>query len=347
MLVLGIETSCDETAVALVEDGVRIVSSVVHSQVARHRPFGGVVPEIAAREHVTNLVPVLERALEESGVRLADVDALAVTERPGLVAALLCGVAAAEALGVALDRPVVGVNHIEAHIEAPFLAAGREPEFPVVSLVASGGHTHLFLSEGVLDHRLLGATMDDAAGEAFDKVAKLLGLGFPGGPAVEAAARDGDPRAIPFKRPYLGRGSLDFSFSGLKTGVLYRAFGQRPDGRAGDRLQPGLDPADVAASFQAAVVDVLVEKTRRAGHRTGVRLVGVGGGVACNGPLRERLEAAAAEEGWDLRLAPPALCTDNAAMVAARGHRVLAARGGTPEPLSVAARASWTRAADR
>jgi N6-L-threonylcarbamoyladenine synthase len=342
MLVLGIETSCDETAVALVEDGVRILSSVVESQVDRHRVFGGVVPEIAAREHVLALLPVLEAALAAAERPLRAVDLIAVTDRPGLLAALLAGTAAAEALGLVLDRPVVGVNHVEAHLVAPFLAAGREPTWPFLSLVASGGHTHLFRSTGPLDHELLGATLDDAAGEAFDKVARILGLGYPGGPGIQAAAERGDPRAFPFKRSYLGRTSLDFSFSGLKTAVLYRCFGQTADGRAGTALLPGIRVEDVAASFQAAVVDVLVKKVRRAVERTGIPVVGVGGGVACNGPLRACLAAAADRDGFELLLAPPALCTDNAAMVAARGTQVHSA-AGAPRPPRPRARGTWTR----
>lgn len=343
MLVLGIETSCDETGAALVRDGRSILASVVRSQVERHRPFGGVVPEIAAREHVVNLLPVIDTCLERAGTPLDRVEVVAVTERPGLLAALLSGVAAAEALGTALALPVVGVNHIEAHMVAPFLAQGIDPVYPLVSLVVSGGHTHLFHSRGPLEHRLLGATLDDACGEAFDKVARVLELGYPGGPAVEAAAQHGDPGAAPFKRPLLAPDSLDFSFSGLKTGVLHRARGRRAGGKAGAGQQPAARAADLAASFQEAVVDVLVEKTRRAVDRTGVRRVAVGGGVACNARLRERLEQTAAGEGWELLLAPPELCTDNGAMVAARGEELLRARGGSPAPLSVAARAAWLR----
>lgn len=344
MLTLGVETSCDETAVAIVRDGREVVSSVVASQASRHAPFGGVVPEIAAREHVLALVPVFERALEEAGCAREDIDLVAVTERPGLLAALLSGIAAAQALGLALDVPVIGVNHVEAHLVAPFLVDGRAPEWPLLSLVVSGGHTHLFLSRGDEDHLLLGATLDDAAGEAFDKVAKLLRLGYPGGPVVQRAAESGDPEAVVFKRPYLSKESLDFSFSGLKTAVLYHCFGQTPDGKpGGDRLKPGLRVEDVAASFQACVVDVLDRKLRRAVEQTGVTRVAIGGGVACNGPLRERLRRTAAERQWELLLAPPALCTDNAAMVAARGAQVWAARGGVPRPLEASPRASWVR----
>ena len=345
MLTLGIETSCDETAVAVVRDGREVLTSVVASQAARHAPFGGVVPEIAAREHVAALVPVLGRAFEEADCERRDIDLIAVTESPGLVSALLTGVAAAQAIGLALRAPVVGVNHVEAHLIAPFLAAGIDPAWPLLSLVVSGGHTHLFHSRSDEDHRLLGATRDDAAGEAFDKVAKLLDLGYPGGPEIQRAAASGDPRSVAFKRPYLAPDSLDFSFSGLKTAVLYHCFGQTADGKpGGDRLKDGLRVEDVAASFQACVVDVLDRKLRRAAEQTGVRRIAVGGGVACNGPLRARLRETAETEGWDLLLAPPAFCTDNAAMVAARATQLYRARGGRLPGLQVQARASWPRA---
>jgi len=344
MRTLGLETSCDETAAAVVEDGRRVLASVVSSQIARHRRFGGVVPEIAAREHVKALLPVVRTALAEAGIGLDDVDLVAVTSEPGLAGALLLGVAAAEGLATALGKPLVGVNHIEAHLAAPFLAEGAEPRWPTVSLVASGGHTHFFLSQSPVDHVLLGATLDDAAGEAFDKIAAILGLGYPGGPAVEACARDGDPKAVPFKRPTLDPDKLDVSFSGLKTAVKYRCFGQHPDGRPRDALLPGFRVADVAASFQAAVVDTLVAKARLAVRRTGVPRFAIGGGVACNGPLRAALKAAGAEDGFEVLLTPPSLCTDNAAMVAAQGHHVFRARGAAPLPLVARSRASWPRA---
>jgi len=329
--------------VAVVAEGRTVLASTVWSQVPRHRPFGGVVPEIAAREHVTAIVPVLDEALETAGISVGDVDLVAVTDSPGLQAALLCGTAAAHAVGLALGVPVVGVNHVEAHLIAPFLAAGRDPEWPLVSLVVSGGHTHLFRSTGDLEHVVLGATLDDAAGEAFDKVAKVLGLGYPGGPAIQAAAESGDPGALSFKRPYLSPESLDFSFSGLKTAVLYHCFGQGLDGRAGESLKPGLRAEDVAAGFQACVVDVLDRKLRRAVDATGINRVAVGGGVACNGPLRARLAETAASEGWELLIAPPAFCTDNAAMVAAQGTRVFSSGAGAPPKVS--ARSSWPRIA--
>ncbi len=339
MLVLGVESSCDETAVALVRDGREIVASTVLSQVDAHRPFGGVVPDLAAREHVRNLAPVLDSVLRAAGA--ARPDAVAVTDSPGLQAALLTGIAGAEGIALAYGVPLVGVNHVEAHLTAPFLAAGEWPRHPFISLVVSGGHTHLFHSRSAGDHRLLGATIDDAAGEAFDKVAKMLGLGFPGGPALQRAAADGNPQAFRFKRPLLGPQSLDFSFSGLKTAVLYTCFGQETDGRPRRQLPEGMRAADVAASFQATVVDVLVEKARRAVEQTGIQRLAVGGGVACNGPLRAGLTVAAAQHGWELLLAPPALCGDNAAMVAARGFELL--RSGLGRAPKVSPRTTWPR----
>jgi N6-L-threonylcarbamoyladenine synthase len=343
MLVLGLESSCDETAAALVEDGRTIRSSVIASQAQRHQKFKGVVPEIAAREHVKALLPTVTAALEEAGATVADVDLIAVTCEPGLVGALLLGVAAAEGLAAATGKPVVGVNHIEAHLAAPFLVPEVRAEWPVVSLVVSGGHTHYFLSRSPVDHALLGATIDDAAGEAFDKISAVLGLGYPGGPAIEACAKDGDPRAIAFKRPTLDPAGLDVSFSGLKTAVKYRCFGQHEDGRPRDALLPQFRVADVAASFQAAVVDTLVAKARVAVKKTGVRRFAVGGGVACNGPLREALLRAGAADGFEVLLTPPKFCTDNAAMVAAQGYHVARLRGAASGPLEVRSRARWER----
>jgi N6-L-threonylcarbamoyladenine synthase len=343
VLALGIETSCDETAAAVVEDGRRVRSSVVLSQAARHEKWRGVVPDIAAREHTRAMLPVLRAALDGAGTRLADLDLIAVTSSPGLVGSLLLGVAAAEGLAVALGKPVVGVNHVEAHLAAPFLATGEEPRYPLLSLVVSGGHTHLFRSEGPSAHCILGATLDDAAGESFDKVAAMLGLPYPGGPSVERLAREGDPAAFPFKRPAPGSGSLDWSFSGLKTAVRYRCFGQHPDGRPRSELLPHVRPADVAASFQAAVVEALVARVGEAVRRSGIRRVAVGGGVACNGPLRARLRELADREGLDLLLTPPDLCTDNAAMVAAQGTHLHRERGADRLPLTVSVRGSWPR----
>ena len=319
MLVLGIDSSCDETAAAVVRDGNECLSSVVASQTELHRRFGGVVPEIACRAHVENYPWAVEEALRRAGLGLDDLDGIAVTNRPGLVSALLVGVSAAKAIALARGLPLVGVDHIVAHIHASFLAPGGGPTFPHVALVVSGGHTSLYLCRSPLDHELIGATLDDAAGEAFDKVARLLDLPYPGGPSIEIAAKDGDPSAFPLPRTSPGRDSLDFSFSGLKTAVLYRAFGQ--DVRPGDarKAQPRAKVADICASFQAAVVDVLVQKTMLAIERTGVREVVIGGGVAANTLLRDRIVAAADRAGCRAVVPPRALCTDNAAMVAVSG----------------------------
>ncbi len=319
MNVLGIETSCDETAAAVVRDGREILSSVVASQVDLHARFGGVVPEIACRAHLEAIYPTIGEALARAGIALRDIDAIGVTTRPGLIGALLVGVSAAKALSFALDRPVVGVHHIEAHMIANRLGS-PDLEPPYLSLVVSGGHTQLFRFEGAGRYELLGETLDDAAGEAFDKVAALLGLSYPGGPAIERAARAGDPKAIRFPRSMLGPDSLDFSFSGLKTAVLYHLKGRNTRKEPFAPAAPGLGEralADVAASFQEAIADVLVAKIRRAVKRTGLSRIALGGGVACNARLREKVEAAARRGGFRAFFPPPSLCTDNAAMVAA------------------------------
>jgi len=311
MLILGIETSCDETAAAVVRDGRTILSSEVSSQIPLHEKFGGVVPEIACRAHGECLIPVIHTALADAGAVLADINAVAVTAGPGLIGALLVGVATAKTLGWALGVPVVAVDHLEAHIYANSLC--QDVEYPFMTLLASGGHTAIYLSESVTSHRLLGATMDDAAGEAFDKVAALLGLGYPGGPAIDRAARAGNPRAVDFPRTMLGEGSLDFSFSGIKTAVLYYVKGQNAAGRP--EPAPG-EKADIAASFQAAVVDVLAAKLAAAAERHNVRRIAISGGVAANSALRDRLAADAAARGLTLYVPPAPLCTDNAATVA-------------------------------
>ncbi len=318
MRVLGIETSCDETAAAVVEDGHRLRADVVASQIAVHREYGGVVPEIASRHHVTNLIPVLDQALRDAGASLDDIDAVAVTRGPGLVGALLCGLQLGKALAFARALPLVGVNHLEAHLTAVFLDEGEAragPEFPHLALLVSGGHTALIRAEDFGRYRLLGATRDDAAGECFDKVAKMLGLGYPGGIVIDRLAREGDPRAVRFPRALPRRADLDFSFSGLKTAVsTYLQKHGPPTG-------PGV--ADLCASVQQAVVDVLVRKTRVALRQTGLRHLVLAGGVAANSRLRADLAAAAAEEGATLYVPPPARCTDNAAMVAAAGYHHL------------------------
>lgn len=314
MLLLAIETSCDETAVAVLSGQRRILSSLVSSQNQIHSPFGGVVPEMASRAHMDVLAPMTRQALDEAGVCVRDINAIAVTAGPGLIGALLVGVSQAKAMAFALDVPIVAVHHIEAHIAAVLLDHEDEEVFPAVALVVSGGHTHLYDVKGPGHVRLLGRTRDDAAGEAFDKVAALLRLGYPGGPAIDRLAREGNPRAAKFPRPRVEGAPFDFSFSGLKTAVRrYMAGGESARGIA-----------DVAASFQAAVVDVLVDRTIRAARETGVRNVVVAGGVAANTSLRKGMEGACASDGLRLLIPPPALCTDNAAMVAVLGARYLA-----------------------
>jgi N6-L-threonylcarbamoyladenine synthase len=313
MYFLGIETSCDETAAAVFTDGPDVLSSVIASQTDLHARFGGVVPEVAARAHLQRLLPTVDEALRQSGVRLDQIGCVAVHHTPGLVGALLVGVSAAKMFAVALGVPLVGVNHVEGHIYACRLAAGGDI-FPCVGLVVSGGHTTLYHCEDPLHFRRLGGTLDDAAGEAFDKVASLLGLGFPGGPAVEREATAGDPGAVRLPRAFLHDDRLDFSFSGLKTAVRYALGGQ--DAQRPAPPPPGRRRADLAAGFQQAVVDVLVAKSRQALRRTGLRRLAVGGGVVANRRLRAALEAMAAGEGAELFIPPPALCTDNAAMAA-------------------------------
>jgi N6-L-threonylcarbamoyladenine synthase len=310
---LGLETSCDETAAAVFTDELRVLSNVVASQTELHARFGGVVPEIASRAHLRTLLPVIDESLMRAGITLKDVGCVAVHHTPGLVGALLVGVSAAKMLSVALDVPLVGVNHIHAHVYACRLAAGRDI-FPCVGLVVSGGHTALFRCDDALSLTLLGSTRDDAAGEAFDKVAAILGLGFPGGPAVEREAAAGDPTAYHFPRTFLDNDRLEFSFSGLKTAVLYACHGQNV--AAGDPPPPGKKRADLAASFQEAVLDVLVGKCRQALRRTGLKRLAVGGGVSANRRLRSHLEEMCTEEGAELFIPPLSLCTDNAAMAA-------------------------------
>lgn len=308
MLILGIETSCDETSAAVVEDGRTIRSSVVASQADLHARWGGVVPEVASRMHVERMLPVVIEALRDADATPEELHGLAVTNRPGLIGALVVGVACAKALALSWSKPLVGVHHVVGHLYAPSLA---EPmlAFPYICLVVSGGHTELVLVEGHGDYSVLGRTRDDAAGECFDKCARLMGLPYPGGPSIENAARTGDPRAAAFPRAWLGD-TLDFSFSGLKTAVA--RFMKREGGSA--RLE------DVAASFQASVVEVLVKKTIAAAKVTGVTQVAAGGGVAANSCLALTLKAACADNRLKCVVPPRELCTDNAAMVAAAGY---------------------------
>ena len=318
-LLLAIETTCDETGAAVLAGprppapGVPIIrSSVVASQVDIHERFGGVVPEIASRAHVRQILPVIDEALRRARVGLVDLGAVAVATRPGLVGSLVVGLTAAKALALALDVPLIAVDHLEGHLYACQLAHPDREVYPCVGLVVSGGHSSLYACRGSIDAELLGGTIDDAAGEAFDKVASLLGLGYPGGPQIERAALGGDPAAFRLPRAFLHDDRLDFSFSGLKTAVLYALRGQ--DARQVPGETSARVVADLAASFQEAVVDVLVSKTRQALRRTGLRRLGLGGGVAANGRFRERMAIMAAEEGAELFLPPLALCTDNAAM---------------------------------
>lgn len=310
-LVLGIETSCDETAAAVVAGGTEMLSNVVASQVDIHAIFGGVVPEVASRKHVELIVPVLEGALKEAGVSYGDLDAVAVTYGPGLEGSLLVGMAVAKALCLAHDLPLVAVNHLEGHIYANVLARPDcFDEFPLVALIVSGGHTDLVLMRGHGDYQLLGHTLDDAAGEAFDKVARALGLGFPGGPKIEALAKRGDPEAVRLPRAELPS-TYNFSFSGLKTAVVRILKGM-------DKRYPkGARPEDIAAGFQESVADILTRKTVKAAKEFGVRRVLLSGGVAANSALREHMQRACREEGLELFVPPPPLCTDNAAMIAA------------------------------
>jgi N6-L-threonylcarbamoyladenine synthase len=319
MLILGIESSCDETAAAVVADGREIRSDVVQSQIDIHRVYGGVVPEIACRAHIETIYPVVEKALADAKAGLREIDAFAVTCAPGLVGALLVGVSMAKSLALATGKPIVGVDHIHGHMYAVKLAF-PDLEYPCVSLVVSGGHTSLYLSRSEIDHGILGSTTDDAAGEAFDKVAKILALGFPGGPIIDRLARGRDPSKVAFKRTVPE--GLDFSFSGIKTSVLYRVRGQ--DAKKPMALSED-ERADVAAGFQEAVVDMLLEQAFKACARTGARRIAVGGGVACNSRLREKLQARADREGIRSHFPPPRFCTDNAAMIAGLGYHLLRA----------------------
>ena len=317
MLVLGIETSCDETAAAVVEDGRWVRSDVVASQILAHAPYGGVVPEVASRQHVATIVPVIRRALTDAAIGFGDLDAVAVTCGPGLVGALLVGVETAKALAFALGKPLVGVNHLAGHLAAAFLedpTLPAPPPFPHLALLVSGGHTAIIRVDEPGKTRLLGATRDDAAGEAFDKVGKLLGLGYPGGVAIDKLAASGNPRAVALPRAMAGRDDLDFSFSGLKTAVSTWLAKRRSSGGAG--LPVGVELADLCASFQTAVVDVLVAKTIAAACAARRSLVTVSGGVSCNGELRAQMSLGCKRAGLELRFAESRLCTDNAAMIA-------------------------------
>ncbi|MBS0506624.1 MAG: tRNA (adenosine(37)-N6)-threonylcarbamoyltransferase complex transferase subunit TsaD [Proteobacteria bacterium] len=311
LLILGIESSCDETGVALVRaDGSavpRLLAHALHSQIEMHQAYGGVVPELASRDHIRRVLPLTEAVLHETGLRLDAVDVVAYTRGPGLAGALLVGAGVACALGAALDIPVLGVHHLEGHLLSPFLSSDP-PEFPFIALLVSGGHTQLMRVDGVGRYAILGETIDDAAGEAFDKSAKLMGLGYPGGPALSRLAEQGDAKAFKLPRPLLHSGDLDFSFAGLKTAVLTQAK------KLGDEL--AARKADLAASTQAAIVEVLVKKTLAALDQSGMRRVVVAGGVGANRLLREQLNAACAKRQVRVHYPELALCTDNGAMIA-------------------------------
>lgn len=313
-LMLAIESSCDETAAAVVTKDLRVLSSVVASQNELHERFGGVVPEIASRAHVQRILPVIDEALRQAGVTLQELSVIAVVTQPGLVGSLLVGLTAAKTLALVLNKPLVAVNHIEGHIYACRLAAGRDL-FPCIGLVVSGGHTNLYHCHTATQFELIGATIDDAAGEAFDKVASVLGLPYPGGPMIENVAQNGNPLAFRFPRTFIKEDRLDFSFSGVKTSVLYEANGQ-----PGAHIQPPelteARIADIAASFQAAVIDVLVTKCRQALRRFQCKTLCVGGGVAANRAFRDALTEMAQREQVELHLSPREYCTDNAAMAA-------------------------------
>jgi N6-L-threonylcarbamoyladenine synthase len=317
--ILAIESSCDETAAAVVENGRRVLGGVVASQASHHARYGGVFPEAASRMHIESIYPVVEETLSQAHVGLEAIDAIAVTRGPGLAGSLVVGMAMAKGMALGSGLPLIGVNHLEAHLYSIWLVEDEpEPEFPLLALIVSGGHSELILMRDHLTYERLGGTLDDAAGEAFDKVARLLGLGYPGGPAIQAAAETGNPKAFKFPRAWL-EDSWDFSFSGLKTAVLREVRSQQPDLEAGvEAPRPGLPIADLAASFQASVVDVLVTKALSAAEEFEAKQVLVAGGVSANRALREAFRERAS---LPVRVPPLALCTDNAAMTGAVGHR--------------------------
>jgi tRNA N6-adenosine threonylcarbamoyltransferase len=320
-IILGIETSCDETAVALVADGRSVLSGVVASQIPLHQKYGGVVPELAARAHIENILPVLRQALEQAGVTREQITAIAVASSPGLTPALLIGVTAAKTLAWSWGKPLIAVNHLHSHLQSVMLEQDEDC-FPAVALVVSGGHTSLYRCVSPVDLQLLGCTIDDAAGEAFDKVAAILNLSYPGGPSIEKIAKLGNPKAIRFPRTSLKKGSLDFSFSGLKTAVLYYCRGQ--DMLGVDRVpeMSQKEKADIAASFQAALTEVLITKTMWAADQIDAHTVLLGGGVAANTNLRNELRQKCLETGRKLIVAEKKYCTDNAAMVAGLGYHL-------------------------
>jgi N6-L-threonylcarbamoyladenine synthase len=319
--ILGIETSCDETAAALVADGKVVKSSVVASQAKLHEKYGGVVPEIASRAHIEKIYPVIKDAMEQAGVSKDDIDAVAIANQPGLTIALVVGVTAAKTLSFAWDKPLIAINHLHAHLQSAIMSE-ESLELPAAALIVSGGHTSLYDYHSPLEPELLGSTIDDAAGEAFDKVASILKLPYPGGPSIEKASAGGNPKAIDFPRSMLGRNSLDFSFSGIKTAVLYYCRGQDMKGENKVDSMSRQEIADIAASFQSAVIDVLVKKTKRAAKKIGAKTILLGGGVAANSNLRTALQDICDSYTPPIKLliAPKQYCTDNAVMVASLGY---------------------------
>lgn len=311
-LILGIESSCDETAAAVVKNGREVLSNVINTQIDLHKQYGGVVPEIASRKHIENIGAVVDEALKKANVTIDDLDAVAVTYGPGLVGALLVGVSFAKAFSYASKKPLVGVHHIKGHIMAN-LIAHQELEPPFVCLVASGGHSHIVLVEDYTKFKILGRTRDDAAGEAFDKIARVLGLGYPGGPLIDKLSKEGNPDAIKFPRVRIEKDSLDFSFSGVKTSVINYLHKAEQQGQE-------VNKADVAASFQAAVTDVLVEHTIEAAIKNNLKIITIAGGVAANSELRQKMTKAAETKGIKVLYPPAVLCTDNAAMIACAGY---------------------------
>ena len=315
MIILGIETSCDETSASVVEDGIKVHSNIVASQQELHTRFGGVVPEIACRSHTDTIITVIDKAVTEANIKLSDIDAISVANTPGLIGALLIGLTTAKTLSWLLGIPLITINHLHAHIYASKIEH-EDIDYPAISLVVSGGHTSLFLTQSETRHTQVGGTIDDAAGEAFDKVGKILGLGYPAGPEIDTISKKGNGKAILFPRSYLKKDSLDFSFSGVKTAVLYHCLGQDSKNTGEMPELKDREIADLAASFQEAVVDVLVNKTIFAATKFTARSIILGGGVACNSRLRQRLADAAKQRDIPLYYPSKKLCMDNAAMVA-------------------------------
>lgn len=326
VIILGVETSCDETSAAVLVNGTELRSHIISSQIMTHQKYGGVVPEIASREHSLHIQPVVRQALDEAKITFGDLSAIAVTYGPGLVGSLLVGVSGAKAMAYAAGVPLIGINHLEAHIYANFLQH-QDIEFPLLALLVSGGHTHLIFFEAHGQYKVLGHTRDDAAGEALDKVARTLGLGYPGGPQIQRIAQEGNAQAFKFPRAMLEPDSLDFSFSGMKSAVLNTLNSARMRGET-------LSVPDIAASFQQAVVDVLVRKTLLAIERTGVKMLLLAGGVAANSLLRETLSETLGKQGVRLVYPPPILCTDNGAMIATAGYYHYLAKDFAPWSLN-------------